>query len=89
MHSFFQHYKLNQLYKLIEMEFTGKPEHLAIILGVTDRTIRRYIEILRDMGAIIRYSRAQQTYYFIKPVDIDSSQISIRNEGSKVLEQVN
>jgi predicted DNA-binding transcriptional regulator YafY len=79
--------KFEKLHQLIETEFTGKPEHLAIILGVTDRTVRRYIDILRDRGAIIKYSRAQQTYYFIKPVNIDISQMTMRDERSKILEQ--
>ena len=56
--------KLSLLCRLIETEFTGTPEQLAIIIGVTERTLRRYIEVLRQMGADIRYSRSLQTYYF-------------------------
>lgn len=58
---------LNRLCKLIESEFTGTPEQFAIILRVPDRTLKRYIDHLKIQGANIRYSRSQQTYYFVTP----------------------
>ncbi len=66
-----EHEKLRFLCKLIETEFTGTPEQLAIILGVTERTLRRYIEQLRQMGNDLRYSRSLQTYYFASTLNFE------------------
>lgn len=58
---------LKLLAKLIEQQRTGTPQILAKRLGVTDRTVRNYICILRDMGGDIAYSVRGQTYYLKTP----------------------
>ena len=55
---------LESLVKLIEHECTGTPAELAQQLGVTDRTAKRYIAQLRDMGADIKYCSYLNSYYF-------------------------
>jgi predicted DNA-binding transcriptional regulator YafY len=82
MHLVNQQQKLNQLCDLIRTEFTGTPEQLAVMLRITDRTLRRYLDQLRQLGADVRYSRTDQSYYFassfklqlgLQPMDIDHS----------------
>ena len=67
MHFINHQQKLKSLCKLIESEFTGKPEQLAILLGVPESILRRYIDHLKNHGANIRYSRSLQSYYFASP----------------------
>ena len=59
---------LERLVKLIEYECTGTPTELAQQLGVTDRTVKRYISQLRDMGANIKYCSHLNSYYFASPI---------------------
>ncbi|MDY0198772.1 MAG: HTH domain-containing protein [Tenuifilaceae bacterium] len=59
---------LESLVKLIEHECTGTPAELAQQLGVTDRTVKRYIAQLRDMGADIKYCTHLNSYYFASPI---------------------
>ncbi|MDX9848709.1 MAG: helix-turn-helix domain-containing protein [Tenuifilaceae bacterium] len=58
---------LRLLAKLVEQQRTGTPQTLAKRLGVTDRTVRNYIGMLRDMGGDIAYSLRNQTYYLRTP----------------------
>ncbi|MDD4385544.1 MAG: helix-turn-helix domain-containing protein [Bacteroidales bacterium] len=60
--------QLESLVKLIEHECTGTPAELAQQLGVTDRTVKRYIAQLRDMGADIKYCTHLNSYYFASPI---------------------
>lgn len=70
--------RLKKLFHLIEMEFTGKPDQLSILLGVSQRALARYLDILRELGADIRYSRSMETYYFGSP-----TRIEIENERDR------
>lgn len=58
---------LRLLANLVEQQRTGTPQMLANRLGVTDRTVRNYIGMLRDMGGDIAYSVRSQTYYLRTP----------------------
>lgn len=59
--------RLDHLNDLIKKKSTGPPEQLARKLKVSERTIFEYVEILRSLGAEIKYSRDRQSYYY--PVD--------------------
>jgi predicted DNA-binding transcriptional regulator YafY len=61
--------KLNYLIQLIEKEGTGTAEDLANRFGVSRRTIFRYIEELRLMGAEISYSHTRNSFIFEKNFD--------------------
>lgn len=60
--------QLERLVKLIEHECTGTPTELSQKLGVSDRTAKRYIAQLRDMGADIKYCSHLNSYYFASPI---------------------
>ena len=59
---------LRELVTLIEHERTGTPAELAQRLGVTDRTVKRYIAQLRAMGADISFCSHLNSYHFASPV---------------------
>jgi predicted DNA-binding transcriptional regulator YafY len=56
--------RLDHLNSLIRKRATGTPEELAQKLNVSERTIFEYIEILRSLGADIKYSRDRMSYYY-------------------------
>ncbi len=56
--------RLNYLVQLIENEGTGTAGDLADKFEVSRRTIFRYIEELRGMGADISYSYTKNSFIF-------------------------
>lgn len=60
--------KLEKIVKRIEHKSTGSPKELAEELGVSERTIKRYISQMRTMGAKIKFCHSRNTYYFENPV---------------------
>lgn len=59
---------LDSLVWYIEHQCTGSPVQLAQRLSVSDRTVKRYIAQLRELGADIRYCHYRNSYYFATPV---------------------
>ena len=57
--------RTNYLCKLIENESTGTPEELAVRLNLSKRHLFNQLNDLKDMGAEIKYNRAERTYYFV------------------------
>jgi biotin operon repressor len=60
--------QLERLHQLIKSGSTGSPAELAHRLGVTDRTVKKYISDLRKLGARIEFCRYRSTYYYSKAV---------------------
>ena len=60
---------LDHLLKMIKCENTGTAQKLSFNLRVSERTIRRYIEVLRNLGHQISYSTFDRTYYYIDKTD--------------------
>jgi biotin operon repressor len=56
--------RLDYLNSLIKKKATGAPEQLARKLNVSERTIFEYLEILKSLGADIKYNRDRQSYYY-------------------------
>lgn len=55
-----------RLVQLIELEQTGGVDELANKLKVSKRTIFRYIDELKDRGALIQFSYNMNSYIFLK-----------------------
>jgi len=64
-----KHYfnRLEYLDFLIQKKGTGTPVQLAEKLQVCNRTIFEYIEILKELGAEIKYDSKSQTYFYEAP----------------------
>jgi predicted DNA-binding transcriptional regulator YafY len=58
---------LKRMHKLIDASHTGTPIEFSKRLGVSDRYLRGIIDEMKDMGAPIKYSRRDTTYYYSKP----------------------
>lgn len=48
----------------IQRQETGSPQQLAIRLRISIRTVHSYIRLFKDLGAPIKYSRTQKTYFY-------------------------
>ncbi len=59
--------QLDYLLQLISSGNCGDAACLARRLHVSDRTIKTYISILRDLGNIINYCTQNKTYYLVVP----------------------
>jgi transcriptional antiterminator len=56
---------------LIEQEKTGTPKEFAKQLGISERTLNRYLNILRhEYHVNIAYSRINKSYYYKNSVEI-------------------
>jgi len=56
--------RLDQLDSLISKKSTGTPKQLSLRLHVCERQAREYINILKDFGGPIKYSRKRNTYFY-------------------------
>jgi predicted DNA-binding transcriptional regulator YafY len=61
-----KHYfnRLGHLNQLIMKKSTGSPIELAKKMNVSERTTYEYLEILKSLGAEIKYSRTRRSYYY-------------------------
>jgi predicted DNA-binding transcriptional regulator YafY len=61
-----KHY-LNLLLRLdsfIRSKGTGSPPEFAQKMGVSERSLYEYLKVLKDLGAPIRFSRQERSYYY-------------------------
>jgi len=55
---------INRIDQLIKMQATGTPEEFAKQIGVVKSTLYSYINLMKEMGAPIKYNRFKQTFYY-------------------------
>lgn len=56
--------RLERLDYLICTKATGTPGQLASKLNLSERCVRRYICILKELGAPVIYCRKRKSYYY-------------------------
>ena len=57
-------YRLDRLDHFIRTKSTGTPHQLANKLNICERQVREDINLLRDLGAPVKYCRKRNTYYY-------------------------
>ena len=62
--------RLRKAHKLIRYENTGTPKEFALKLHISEREIYRILEYLREVDAIICFSRTANSYYYIDEFDL-------------------
>jgi predicted transcriptional regulator len=63
---------IQHLVELIENKSTGKPGDVALLLGVSERMVYKYLDVLKsEFNAPIKYSRALQSYVFTEKGTLD------------------
>ncbi len=56
--------RLKRIDQLIRIKGTGTPAQLAQRLGFSERTVYDYLNMMKDMGAPIKYCNFRQSYYY-------------------------
>jgi len=62
--------RLRKAHKLIRYENTGTPKEFALKLHISERELYRILEYLREVDAIICFSRTASSYYYIDEFDL-------------------
>ncbi len=66
-------FKLSYLSELIDNKNTGTADHIAEKLGISRRTIFRYLKDLKLMGAEISFDQKRNTYVFEEEFNVINS----------------
>lgn len=56
--------RLERIDRLIRIKGTGTPAELAARLKMSERNIYQYLNLMRDMGAPIKFDPFRETYYY-------------------------
>ena len=58
--------RMEKLQWYIKRECTGSADELAKKIDISRRTLFYYLEILRDEGSDIKFSRIRNTFYYVE-----------------------
>jgi biotin operon repressor len=56
--------RIERLDRLIRTKATGRPDQLAIKLGMSKRSVFDYINLMKQNGAPIKFCPYRQSYYY-------------------------
>lgn len=56
--------RLQRIDHLIQTKATGTPQKLADKIGISERCVYKYLNIMKDFGAPIKFSNSRQSYYY-------------------------
>jgi len=56
--------RLKRIDHLIRIKGTGTPAQLAERIGISERSIYLYLNLMRDLGAPIKFDNFRQSYYY-------------------------
>lgn len=73
--------RLQLIHKRITNENTGTPKELANFMRISERLLFELLNLLKDYGAPIMYSRARKTYFYTSFFDVQVNiSVTILNE---------
>jgi predicted DNA-binding transcriptional regulator YafY len=55
---------LQRLDLSIQQKGTGSPPEFARKMGISERSLYEYLRVLKDLGAPIKFSRQERSYYY-------------------------
>ena len=58
--------KLDYLVELINTESSGNPDVLSERISVSQRTLYRYLDCLKNLGYLFSFCSQRKTYYFVE-----------------------
>ncbi|MBV4357337.1 HTH domain-containing protein [Pinibacter aurantiacus] len=56
--------RLERLGSLIHRRSTGSPKDLAKKLELSERSLYNYINLIRDIGATVKFCQSSNSYYY-------------------------
>lgn len=57
-------YRIERINYLIEIRGTGTPSQLAHRLGISERSLYEYLNLMKEFGAPIKFCTYRQSYYY-------------------------
>ena len=63
--------RLQRIHDLIRIERTGTPNEFANSLHISRRQLYEYIEVIKDLGVEVKYSKGRNTFYFCNGHELD------------------
>jgi len=75
---------LSRIHHMIELKCNGSPAEFAHKLGVSERTLFRKLEELRDSGIEIRYASERRSYVYLNNTRIRVEMIKDESETKSV-----
>lgn len=63
--------RINRMNYLITLKSTGSPDEFSQRLNISKRQLYNDLEMLREIGAEIKYDRCRGSYYYENSFDID------------------
>ncbi len=79
---FLENLKLvERIHHLIRRSATGQPSNLARRLGISERTLYRFIEEMRAMDFPIEYCSHWGSYFYTKPVVFPGLSVEVVEDG--------
>lgn len=61
--------RIDRIDQLVRLKATGTPKRLAQKLEISERSVHRLIDMMKNMGAPIYYSISRQCYCYEKDVE--------------------
>ncbi|MBN8877779.1 MAG: hypothetical protein J0I32_09560 [Sphingobacteriales bacterium] len=55
---------LHTIDRLISIKGTGNPKKLASKIGISERSLYDILNVMKELGAPIKYSKEKETYYY-------------------------
>jgi hypothetical protein len=80
--------RLKRINELIKTKSTGTPEILCAKLGISRRQLFKDLEMFKDMGAEIVYSKIRETYFYPNGHEMEIS-YSFRIIPKKEIQNIN
>lgn len=80
--------RLERLHLCLKAEQTGTAKEIAQLLGISQRTLRYDLGILKDWGAELCYDRKRKTYRYCDPFELSMHfevRVLIGDEMTKVI----
>lgn len=56
--------RLERIDYLIQTKATGTPSKLADRIGISERCVYKYLNLMKDFGAPIKFDNGRQSYYY-------------------------
>jgi predicted DNA-binding transcriptional regulator YafY len=56
--------RLERIDHLIRIKATGTPTELAGKIGISERSVYVYLNLMKELGAPIKFSNYRQSYYY-------------------------
>ncbi len=56
--------RLERIDQLIRIKATGTPTELANKLGISERSVYEYLNLMKEFGAPIKFNSYRQSYYY-------------------------